>query len=121
MWKIKQNLILDLLDAAKNLYPKEYASLLGGNEREQLISEFVVPPVISDEHSASINLWAVPSDDSILGSVHSHPNGNGHVSIADKKMFTRYSINLILYYPFEINDFIAYDSNSKIVEIMIIK
>jgi proteasome lid subunit RPN8/RPN11 len=112
---------LDLLDAAKNMYPKEYASLLGGEEKEQILSEFVVPPVISDEHSASINLWAIPSDESIVGSVHSHPNGNGHASSVDKKMFTRYSINLILYYPFELNNFIAYNSDSKIVEIMIIE
>jgi proteasome lid subunit RPN8/RPN11 len=120
MWKIKRNVLLDLLDAAKITHPNEFASLLGGEPNTQTISEFVVPPVISNNHSASINLFALPMDKSIIGSIHSHPSHNKLPSFADKKMFQRYPINIILCHPYTIEDFAGYDSNGTSLELTII-
>ena len=120
MWKIKRNILLDVCEAAKNMYPSEHASLLGGTKKNELIEEFIVPPVVSDHVSASINLFAMPVDDSIIGSIHSHPSGGGGASSADKRLFSRYPVNIIIYWPFAENDFKAYNSHGKLIVVDIV-
>jgi proteasome lid subunit RPN8/RPN11 len=119
MWKIKKNVFLDIMDAAKNNYPNEFASLLGGNKEKQLINEFVVPPFISDNFSASLNLYALPIDNSIIGSIHSHPTGKCLASIADLSLFSKYLVNIIVYWPFNQTNFVAYNSKGKRIDVLI--
>ena len=121
MWKIKQNTLLDLLEASKNLYPREYASLLGGDVKEQLVFEYVIPPVLSGKSFAAIDLVSIPIHKSIIGSIHSHPVGRGNASRADVKLFRRYLINLIFYHPFGKTDFVAYGSNGEPMEVAIVE
>jgi len=101
------------MEAAKNTYPKEYASLLGGNKKEKIVFEFVIPPVLSGISFATIDLVALPIDETIIGSVHSHPTPNGSASSADKILFGRYPINIILYYPFNENNLVVYNEKSE--------
>jgi proteasome lid subunit RPN8/RPN11 len=119
MWKIRRNVLLDILEASKNLYPREFASLLGGSRKEKIVTEYVVPPVLSGKSFAAIDLLAVPVDESIIGSVHSHPLGRGAASAADRRLFRRYSVNIIAYYPFGEKNFAAYNAGGEPVEVLV--
>ena len=120
MWEIKKDLLNELLNAAKNNYPNEFICFLGGNSKNSKITEFVFLPSESDKHSASVNLHSIPFDDTIIGSLHSHPNSTNTPSKADKKLFIKYPINLIFGYPFLIENIGAYDNKSNKISIELI-
>ena len=120
MWKIKKELIIELLNAAKKSYPNEFICFLGGSVKKEEITEFVFLPNESDTHSASVNALSIPFDDTIIGSLHSHPNSTSIPSNADKKLFTKYHVNLILGYPFLIENIGAYDKNSANINVNLI-
>ena len=117
MWKIKKELLIEMLNAATKNYPSEFICFLGGDADKEEIIEFIFLPNESDEYSASINTQSIPFDDAIIGSLHSHPNSTNTPSNADKKLFARYPINLILGYPFLIENVGAY--NKKINKLQI--
>ncbi len=121
MWKIKGSVIEDLLIGAKASYPKEFASLLGGNKKEEIIEEFVVPQMETGINFADVNLLAVPFDETIIGSIHSHPNGRPVPSSADKRFFTRYFINAIIGWPFKKENIKFYSANGKETEVNIVE
>jgi proteasome lid subunit RPN8/RPN11 len=120
MWKIKKELLVQLLLAAERNYPKEFMCFLGGNQEKEIIEEFVFLPTEANEHSTSIYENSIPFDDTILGTIHSHPNSTNEYSKADKKVFSKYKINLILGYPFIIENVCAYDSKSKKIQVELI-
>lgn len=120
MWKIKKQLIQETLIAAKKSYPKEFICFLGGEEKNKLITEFVFLPNETSTNSAVVYQNSIPFDDTIIGTLHSHPDSTNTASFADKQMFSRYKINLILGYPFVYENIIAYDENSKKIEFELI-
>lgn len=109
-----------MLNAAKNTYPNEFVCFLGGDNKKEEIIEFVFLPNESDTHSASINTQVIPFDDTIVGSLHSHPNSTNNPSNADKKLFSKYKINLILGYPFLIENIGIYDEKINRIQIELI-
>jgi proteasome lid subunit RPN8/RPN11 len=121
MWKIKESVIEDLLTGANATYPNEFATLLGGNKKLEIIEEFVVPQTITGINFASVNLLAVPFDETIVGSVHSHPNGMPFPSSADKRFFARYFLNAIIGWPFKKENIKFYDSNAKETRVDIVE
>jgi proteasome lid subunit RPN8/RPN11 len=54
-----------------------------------------------------------------VGTVHSHPSGNGHPSVTDLNNFFEL-ISLIVRYPFGENDIFAWNSNGVEVNLEII-
>ncbi|MFA5763767.1 MAG: hypothetical protein WC915_03055 [archaeon] len=96
MWKIKKTLLEDAFEAANNFLPKEFMCFLGGDEKTQIIDEIVILPTYNGETFSSININTMPFDKTIVGSLHSHPNGFAGASNADKKFFKRFKLNLIL-------------------------
>jgi proteasome lid subunit RPN8/RPN11 len=71
---------------------------LGGNLQKKEIEEIVFLPTETGYNFASININLIPiaDRDSIVGSLHSHPNGYLKPSKADAKFFKRFKINIIL-------------------------
>jgi len=96
MWTVKKTLLEDLMDASKRYYPDEFMCFLAGDKKKKLVEEFVLLPNTSGRNFASIQESVIPLDSSIIGSVHSHPTGQARPSQADKKLFGRYEINLII-------------------------
>jgi proteasome lid subunit RPN8/RPN11 len=96
MWHIKKSLLEDIIQSSKNYLPDEFLCFLGGNTQKQEIIEIIFLPNQSDESSTSINMNAFPSDATIIGSAHSHPNSSILPSNADKKFFKRFKINIII-------------------------
>ncbi len=96
MWTIKKILLEEICISAKRYYPKEFLCFLGGSKKEKKADEIVLLPNTSGNDYASIFDTAIPIDDTIVGSVHSHPNSYALPSTADKKFFQRYEINAII-------------------------
>jgi len=96
MWKLKKTLLEDLFESSKKYYPDEFMCFLSGNKKKHTIEEVVFLPNTSGKTFASILESTIPLDDTIVGSVHSHPTGSASPSTADKQFFQRYDLNLII-------------------------
>jgi proteasome lid subunit RPN8/RPN11 len=120
-WKIKKETLEAICLAARNVYPKEFIALLGRNPKTKIIDEIVVQPATFGEGFSSLDLEMLPFDPNIIGSVHSHPTNNNFPSSADKRFFSKTGqIHLIVSYPFNINNFRAFDIKGKEIEIEIV-
>jgi proteasome lid subunit RPN8/RPN11 len=119
MWQIKKELLEDIIESSKNYFPKEFMCFLSGDLKKQIIDEFVLLPTENGENFASISLNVIPIDNSILGSIHSHPNGNPYPSQADKKFFKRYQINAIIGLTQDSVKIIFYNKNGEREEVLI--
>ena len=121
MWKIEKKLFLEILNTTKQLYPKEFICFLGGNKQKQEITEFVFIPNKSNENSVYFQEQDIPFDENIIGTIHSHPSySNLYPSKADKKIFQKYFINIIISFPFGENDYKAYNKKSEEINIQFI-
>ena len=118
MWKIKKTLLEDLLESSKRYYPDEFMCFLSGDKKNKLIEEVVFLPNTSGKTFASISESTIPLDDTIIGSVHSHPTGRATPSTADKHFFLRYNLNLII--SLSENKVGFFDNNGKSIAVEIV-
>jgi len=121
MWQIKKSVLINAMSAAKNYYPDEFMCFLGGDRKTKTINEIVLVPTENTKNSASINELTIPFDETIVGTLHSHPNENNTPSNADKKFFRKYTLNIILGYPYDLTNASFYDENAKIPQVEIIE
>ncbi len=110
----------ELLDAifegARRLYPRETFMLLRGKKTKGIIqvTDLVVPPLTVYGYGfANFPLHMLPTDFSLVGTVHSHPSGNVSPSHVDLNHFFG-RILMIIGYPFKSElDVAVYDSSGK--------
>ncbi len=120
IWRIKKRVLEELLEASENSLPNEFACLLGTIKDRKFVEEFIVPRIEASVYSTSIHLQEIPFDDSIVGSFHSHPSGVPEPSSADKKLFTRYKLNIIVGRSKEGWRVKAFNKNSEKIEFQLI-
>ncbi len=114
MWRIKGNVLSDLLEAAKRTYPNEFFALLGGSKKEKIIDEIIVVPAEYGRDSTLVKTWLVPFDSRIVGSAHSHPGHYNFPSSADISGFAQFGeLHLIMAYPYNLNSTRAFNVNGK--------
>ena len=118
MWKIKKTLLEDLFESSRRYYPDEFMCFLSGNKKKQISDEVVFLPNTSGKTFASISESTIPLDDTILGSVHSHPTGRAMPSTADKHFFLKYDLNLII--SLSENKVGFFDSNGNAITVELI-
>lgn len=121
-WKITRRLLRQLLQAAKSVYPNEYISLLAvSEEHPNLVSEFVILPAEFGWTHSSIRSDLAPVDETIVGTVHSHPSPSTRASPEDKDTFSRLGrFHLILGHPYTESSFSAYDARGKKIPVQIV-
>ena len=120
MWKIKKSVLINACSASSNYLPQEFMCFLGGNKKAELIEEIVFLPTRNSEDSASINEYSIPFDDTIVGTLHSHPSSSNNPSEADKRFFRRYSINIILKEPYFPENSAFYNEKGQRISVEII-
>ena len=120
MWKVKRTLLEDAGQAARNFYPKEFMCFLGGDKKKEIIEEIVFLPTENSQNSASVNEQSIPFDETIIGSLHSHPSGNNLPSRQDKKFFLKYQINAIMSYPYTPEGVAFYDKNGEKITVLLL-
>jgi len=83
---VPKEIIQMILESAKSLHPKETIFLLRGKARKDkiIISEIVIPPSATyGKGFASLPMFMMPIDFSIVGTSHSHPSGSLALSVED--------------------------------------
>ncbi|MEM0202439.1 MAG: Mov34/MPN/PAD-1 family protein [Archaeoglobaceae archaeon] len=117
--KIKRELLMAILESAKETYPYEFIALLSGEKG--VISELIFLPSISGEESAIIRLEMLPLGVKVYGTVHSHPSPCCEPSEEDFFLFTKFGrVHIIVCYPFTMNDWKCYDSKGEEIEIEVV-
>lgn len=122
MYKIKKATLLSIVDAAKNTYPNEFFSLLGGDRKKKIIDEFIVVPAQYGKTFTVVKVHLIPFDQKIVGSVHSHPSPNPFPSKGDLNTFSKFGeIHLIIAHPFNLNTVKAFNREGAKVSIGVIE
>ena len=117
-YSIRKGTLDSIIIAARNVYPNEFFSMLGG--KGGMIEELVVVPAIFGEDFSSYRLDLLPIDRGIIGSVHSHPSPANYPSFADLDSFAKFGeIHLIIGYPYDFNTIRAFDNKGKKVALRV--
>jgi len=120
MYKISQSTAESICAAARNVYPNEFISMLGGDGKTKTINELVMLPATFGTNFSSLATYLKPIDSKIIGSVHSHPRGN-LPSAGDLRSFPKMGeIHLIISYPFNISNIRAYYASGQEEKLVVI-
>ncbi len=117
--KIKRELLITILEAAKNAHPDEFIALLAGDK--DVLEELVFLPFISGNVSALIHLEMLPIGMKVYGTVHSHPSSSCEPSEEDLALFTRFgNYHIIVCYPYDMSSWKCYDRTGKEVKLEVV-
>jgi len=111
-----------IMAASRDTYPNEFASALRVNRRGIITELIMIPGTVSGNRKALMNLYNLPIDFSIVGSVHSHPSGNYNPSDADLKFFSGFGqIHIIVGYPYDLEKgtWSAYNRGGERTELLV--
>lgn len=98
-----------VLDVSASSHPKEFVGTL--YETDQIITDVDIPISQSSDGSAVMDLFTIPVNTHLVGSVHSHPSGELQPSEADIRLFMQNGgdYHIIVGYPYEITSWACYD------------
>lgn len=119
--RIRRELLEYLLELAREFYPNEFAGFL--RERDGVFEEVLIAP---NPHfgssSAFFDTWMLPYDESIKGTVHSHPGPSPWPSQADLNFFSKFGgVHMIIAYPFTEDSVRAYRSDGSRLGIEVVE
>ncbi len=109
--KIEKNVVLGILDFAKENHPREFIMFLEGKVKNKVltITGLIFQEFIANEDSA-MPMIRLPINTNVVGSVHSHPGGSNRPSDADLYFFSKHGyFHLIIKKPYLVQDIAAYD------------
>ncbi|MCI4347596.1 MAG: Mov34/MPN/PAD-1 family protein [Thermoplasmata archaeon] len=102
------------LACAHSSYPKEFGGVLRSEEPGIITDLLLVPGTTSGERHANFQLYMLPVDLGVVGTIHSHPSGALHPSDADLMLFRHWGRrHLIVGFPFGPGAWRAYDGNGE--------
>lgn len=110
-----------ILGVSSELYPREFGGLI--RVEDGVITEsLVLPDSIWGEGFAQINPFMMPVDDTVGGSVHSHPGPSFQPSTQDLLHFSKTGeTHLIAKYPYrDLNDIACYNRSGERISLEVI-
>jgi proteasome lid subunit RPN8/RPN11 len=118
--KIKRSVLELVFAVSRESFPDEFAGQL--RAREGIIHELtMLPGTLQGRSSALVNLWMMPIDYSVVGSVHSHPSGNFSPSDEDRNFFRKFgSVHIITGRPYSMRTWQAYDDDGEPVVLEVV-
>lgn len=119
--RIRRSVLELIMAAARENYPNEWSGQL--RARNGVIFELtMLPGTLVGRDNALVNLWMLPIDHSVVGSVHSHPSGNYGPSDADREFFQKFgSVHLIVGRPYNLRTWQAYDYDGEPIVLEIVE
>ena len=109
-----------VLEVSASSHPKVFTGML--YETDQIITEVDVPITQSSNVNEVMDLFTLPVDIHIVGSVRSHPSGGLEPSEEDIRMFMQSGgdYHIIVCYPYEITNWACYDriGNRKELDVL---
>jgi proteasome lid subunit RPN8/RPN11 len=118
---IKRAVLRLMLEASRESFPNEFAGQL--RAQDGVIFELtMLPGTMQGRTSALVNLWMLPIDYTVVGSVHSHPSGNFSPSEEDRNFFRKFgSVHIITGRPYTVRTWQAYDDSGEPMRLDIVE
>jgi proteasome lid subunit RPN8/RPN11 len=112
---IDKEVMDNIIELAKQTYPKEFIAFLEGKARGGVMR---ISGLLYQEYEASRNATAaridLPLTSSAVGSVHSHPGPGNLPSNTDMRFFSKHGVvHLIIRTPYRQEDVAAYDLRGR--------
>lgn len=109
------------LACAHSAFPNEFGGVLRA-DRPGIISDLLLlPGTTAGRRHANFQLYMLPVDLGVAGTVHSHPSGALHPSEADLQLFRHWGRrHLILGAPYGPGSWRAYDGNGEEVTLAVV-
>lgn len=102
------------LASAQSAYPNEFGGVLRADPPGVIGELLLLPGTTAGRRHANFQLYMLPVDLSVVGTVHSHPSGALQPSDADLRLFRSWGRrHLILGAPFGPGSWRAYDGNGR--------
>lgn len=102
------------LACASSALPNEFGGVLRSDEPGVITDLLLVPGTTAGRRHANFQLYMLPVDLGIAGTVHSHPSGALHPSDADLRLFRHWGRrHIILGAPYTFGQWRAYDGNGN--------
>jgi proteasome lid subunit RPN8/RPN11 len=102
------------LASARSAFPNEFGGVLRADPPGVIGELLLLPGTTAGRRHANFQLYMLPADLTVVGTVHSHPSGALHPSEADLRLFRSWGRrHLILGSPFGPGAWRAYDGNGR--------
>ncbi len=109
------------LACARSAYPNEFGGILRADPPGTISELLLLPGTTAGRRHANFQLYMLPVDLGVSGTVHSHPSGALHPSEADVRLFSHWGRrHLILGAPFGPGSWRVYDSNGQETTIQVV-
>jgi proteasome lid subunit RPN8/RPN11 len=119
--RITRRCLDSALACAQSSYPNEFGGILKADPPGTISELLLLPGTTAGRRHANFQLYMLPVDLGVAGTVHSHPSGALHPSEADLSLFRRWGRrHLILGMPFTQGSWRAYDGNGREVSIEVV-
>ncbi len=122
MIQINKEVFMGMKALAEDNHPNEIVVLLRGNRSGDVfhITDYLMPPFgFGSRRSAGFPSHMLPIDFSILGTAHSHPNGNLSPSTGDMHNFYG-RLMIILGPPYSMDNVAAYTKQGKAIPVKVL-
>jgi len=111
---ITRRALASALASGRSAYPNEFGGVLRADPPGVISELLLLPGTTAGRRHANFQLYMLPADLTVVGTVHSHPSGALHPSDADVRLFRGWGRrHLILGAPFGPGSWRAYDSNGE--------
>jgi len=117
----KHEVVNSILTFCKIHHPNEAILVLRGNNKKDviIIDSLMIPPMAEGgPYYSGFPSHMLPGDMSIMGTAHSHPSGSAEPSLTDLNHFTGI-VGVIVKYPYEENDLVAYNADGEKLEFVV--
>ena len=111
---ITRRALTSALASGRSAYPNEFGGVLRADPPGVISELLLLPGTTAGRRHANFQLYMLPADLTVVGTVHSHPSGALHPSDADQRLFRSWGRrHIILGAPFGPGSWRAYDSNGE--------
>lgn len=115
---ITRRALSSALASARSAYPNEFGGVLRADPPGVISELLLLPGTTAGRRHANFQLYMLPADLTVVGTVHSHPSGALNPSGADVRLFRSWGRrHLILGAPYGPGSWRAYDGNGEEVHL----
>lgn len=119
---IRRSVLQSALACGLSALPNEFGGMLRSDEPGVITELVLIPGTTTGRRRANLQLWMLPADFTIIGTVHSHPSGALHPSDADLQLFHHWGIrHLILGNPYARGCWRAYNGRGEEVHLDVLE
>ena len=111
---ITRRALASALASGRSAYPNEFGGVLRADPPGVISELLLLPGTTAGRGHANFQLYMLPADLTVVGTIHSHPSGALHPSDADVRLFRNWGRrHLIVGTPFGPGSWRAYDGNGE--------